>query len=92
MVQDAADKIVCDNLQTMTALTVHDSADLRTVECAYRPQAIVTGPSARKKVAKLLREVLLRLIAKRPYVHRENLSKTRKVRPKPHKQMAKKPC
>ena len=44
-----------------------------------------------KKVAKRLREVL-NLIAKQTYLHRENLSKLRKPKPKPHKHMAQKPC
>ncbi|WP_051068197.1 IS4 family transposase [Janthinobacterium sp. CG3] len=97
VVQDVAAKIMCDNLQTLAALTAHDSADLRAAErinhayahTALKPllPALLLG----KKVAKLLREVL-RLIAKRTHIHRENLSKTRKTRPKPHKHMIQKPC
>ena len=44
-----------------------------------------------KKVAKRFRKVLT-LIAKRAYLHRENLSKPRKSRPKDHKHMRQKHC
>ena len=36
--------------------------------------------------------LVLNLIAKQTYLHRENLSKLRKPKPKPHKHMAQKPC
>jgi len=44
-----------------------------------------------RRVAALLRKVL-RLIAKQTYSHRENLAKSRKPRPKPHKYMTQKNC
>ena len=44
-----------------------------------------------RKVARLLRNVL-KLIVKQTYLHRENLSKPRKPRPKPHKYMTQKNC
>ena len=44
-----------------------------------------------RKVARLLRDVL-NLIAKQTTLHRENLSKPRKPRPKPHKYMTQKNC
>jgi hypothetical protein len=58
---------------------------------AYRAQTLDAGSAAGKKVAKRLREVL-NLIGKQTYLHRENLSKPRKPKPKPHKYMAQKPC
>ena len=45
----------------------------------------------RRKVDRLLRNVL-KLIVKQTYLHRENLSKPRKPRPKPHKYMTQKNC
>lgn len=79
------------------SLTAHEQAALREVDrinhayahTALKPlmPALLLG----KKVAKHLREVL-NLIAKQTYLHRENLSKLRKPKPKPHKHMAQKPC
>ena len=95
--QDVAAKIVCDNLQTLTALTAHHSADMPEIErinhayahTALKPllPALLLG----KKVAKLLRAVL-KLIAKKTYLHRENQSKERKPGSKPHKSMTQKQC
>lgn len=97
VVQDVAAKIVCDNLQALTALTAHHRADLRAVDrinhaythTALKPllPALLFG----KKVGKLLRN-LLSLIAKQTYRHRENLSKQRKPGNKPHKPMTGKQC
>lgn len=98
VVQDVAAKIVTDNLQALTALTAHDQADLDIVDRinhAYAhtalkplmPSLLIFG----RKVKKLLHDVL-RLIGKQTYVHRENRSKPRKPRPKPHKYMTQKPC
>ena len=97
VVQDVAAKIMCDNLQTLASLTAREQAALREVDrinhayahTALKPlmPALLLG----KKVAKRLREVL-NLIAKQTYLHRENLSKPRKPKPKPHKHMAQKPC
>ena len=95
--QDVAAKVLCDNLQALTALTARDDARLPEstrinhayVFTALKPllPALLLG----KKVAKLLRNVL-RLIAKQTYLHRENLAKSRKPRPKPHKYMTQKNC
>ena len=97
VVQDVAAKVLCDNLQALTALTARDEAQLPAstrinhayVFTALKPllPALLLG----KKVAKQLRNVL-RLIAKQTYLHRENLAKSRKSRPKPHKYMTQKNC
>lgn len=97
VVQDVAAKIMCDNLQSLAALTAHDQADLRAVDrinhayahTALKPvmPALLLG----KKIAKHLREVL-KLLGKHTYLHRENQSKPRKARPKPHKFMTQKAC
>lgn len=97
VVQDVAAKVLCDNLQALTALSAHDNADLSEsvhinrayVHTALKPllPALLLG----KKAAKLLRMVL-RLVATHTYVHRENLSKPRKPGPKPHKYMTQKHC
>ncbi|MDP3708106.1 MAG: transposase, partial [Polaromonas sp.] len=97
VVQDVAAKVLCDNLQALTALSARDSADLSElvrinrayVHTALKPllPALLLG----KKVVKLLRNVL-RLVAQHTYVHRENLSKPRKPGPKPHKYMTQKHC
>ena len=97
VVQDVAAKVLCDNLQALTALSAHDNADLPEsvrinrayVHTALKPllPALLLG----KKVARLLR-VVLRLVAQHTYVHRENLSKPRKPGPKPHKYMTQKHC
>ena len=83
VVQDVAAKVLCDNLQALTALTARDDAQLAVsarinhayVFTALKPllPALLLG----KKVVKLLRNVL-QLIAKQTYLHRENLSKPRK--------------
>ena len=97
VVQDVAAKVLCDNLQALTALSAHDSADLPEsvrinrayVHTALKPllPALLLG----KKVAKLLR-VVLRLVAQHTYGHRKNLSKPRKPGPKPHRYMTQKHC
>lgn len=97
VVQDVAAKVLCDNLQALTALTAHDNARLPAstrinhayVFTALKPllPALLLG----KKVAKLLRNVL-QLIARQTYLHRVILSKSRKPRPKPHKFMTQKNC
>ena len=88
--QDVAAKVLCDNLQALTSLSAHDDADLPDsarinrayVHTALKPllPVLLLG----KKVAKLL-PMVLRLVAGQTYVHRENLSKPRKPRPKPHR-------
>ena len=97
VVQDVGAKIMCDNLQTLAALTAHDQADLRAVDrinhayahTALKPvmPALLLGI----KVARHLRD-MLKLLGKHTYLHRENQSKPRRARPKPHKFMAQKPC
>ena len=97
VLQDVAAKVLCDNLQALTALSAHKDAALPEsirinhayVHSALKPllPALLLG----RKVAKLLRTVLT-LVAKQTYVHRQNLSKPRKAGPKPHKYMTQKPC
>ena len=92
-----AAKVLCDNLQALTALAAHDNARLPAstrinhayVFTALKPllPALLLG----RKVAKQLCNVL-RLIAKQTCLHRENLAKSRKPRPKPHKHMTQKNC
>lgn len=95
--QDVAAKVLCDNLQALTALSARDKADLPEsvrinhayVHSTLKPllPALLLG----KKVAKHLRDVLRR-VAQNTFGHRENLSKPRKARPKPHKYMTQKHC
>jgi len=95
--QDVAAKVLCDNLQALATLEARGSGELQDrerinrayVHTALKPllPALLLG----KKVTKLLRNVLT-LIAKRTYLHRENLSKPRKSGPKPHKHMSQKHC
>ena len=95
--QDVAAKMLCDNLQALTSLSARDKADLPEsvrinrayVHTALKPllPALLLG----KNVAALLRNVL-RLVARHTYAHRENLSKPRKHRPKPHKYLTQKHC
>lgn len=97
VLQDVAAKIVTDNLQALASFVAHEGADLdadNRINHAYAHTvlkrlmpAILLG----KKVAKLWREALA-LIAGQTYIHRENLSKERKARPKPHKGMTQKQC
>ena len=97
VVQDVAAKVLCDNLQALTTLSAHESAQLPEsvrinrayVHTALKPllPALLLG----KKASKLLRN-LLWLVAQHTYVHRKNLSKPRKPGPKPHKYMTQKHC
>ena len=82
--QDVAAKIVCDNLQALTALTAHT---------ALKPllPLLLRGGAIGRKLGSLLRN-LLALIARRTYRHRENLSKPRAPRQKTHKSMTPKNC
>ena len=95
--QDVAAKVLCDNMQALTALSAHINADLpesQRINHAYAHTALkplLPALLLGKKVAKLLRDVL-QLIAKQTYHHRKNLSKLRKPRPKPHKHMTQKHC
>jgi hypothetical protein len=95
--QDVAAKVLCDNLQTLTALQAHDNEDLAEhdrINHAYAHSALkplLPALLLGKKVIGLLRNVL-KLIAKQTYRHRENQSKPRKPRPKPHKHMTQKAC
>jgi len=99
--QDVAAKIVSDNLQALVAFTAHADADLpasRRINHAYAHTALkplmpilLLGGVIGRKVGKLLRG-LLNLIAGRTYRHRENISKSRKPGPKPHKAMSQKNC
>ena len=95
--EQVAAKVLCDNLQALTALTARDEAQLSVsarINHAYVFTALKSLPPAfllGKKVVKLLRYVL-QLIAKQTYLHRENLSKPCKPGPKPHKYMTQKNC
>jgi hypothetical protein len=98
--QDVAAKILCDNLQALTALTAHNSVDLPIevrINHAYAHTALKRLLPAlllskhRKKVAKLFK-ALIKLIAGENYLHREKQSKPRNPRPKPHKCMTQKHC
>ena len=97
VVQDVAAKVLCDNLQALTALSARDDADLPEstrinrayVHTALKP--LLPALLLAKKVAKLLR-IVLRLAAKHTYVHRKNLSKPRKPGPKPHNYNTQKHC
>ena len=95
--QDVAAKILCDNLQALTAAASHDRAKLGQcdrinhayVHTALKPllPALLLG----RRVVKLLLEVL-RLIALQIYRHRPEISKPRTPGPKPHKFMTQKNC
>ena len=95
--QDVAAKILCDNLQALTAAAAHAAANLADcarinhayVHTALKPllPALLLGQS----VAKLLQGVLS-LIARETRNHKEGQSKPRKPRPKPHKCMTQKAC
>ena len=95
--QDVAAKVFCDNLQALVTLEARGSdvlADRERINRAYAHTALkplLPALLLGKKVAKLLRNVL-KLIAKQTYLHRENLSKPRKSRPKPRKHMSQKHC
>lgn len=97
VVHDVAAKIMCDNLQALVALATHHQADLRALDRinhSYAHTVIKRAMPALlfgKKVAKHLRETF-KLLGKHTYLHRENQSKPRKHRPKPHKFMTQKPC
>lgn len=101
VVQDVAAKIVCDNLQSLVALSAHADADLpadKRINHAYAHTALkplmpilLLGGKIGRKVGKMLRG-LLGLIARRNYRHREGLSKPRKQDQKPHKNMTQKNC
>ena len=95
--QDVAAKVLCDNLQALATLQArgddelpdHERINRAYLHTALKPllPALLLG----KKVAKLLRN-MLKLIAKQTYLYRENLSKPRKPKPKPHKHMTQKNC
>ena len=95
--QDVAAKILCDNLQALTAAAAHAEANLADsarinhayVHTALKPllPALLLG----KSVAKLLQGVLS-LIARETHIYKEGRSKPRKPRPKPHKFMTQKCC
>lgn len=95
--QDVSAKVLCDNLQALTALTARDQADLPDhqrlnhayVHTAIKPllPALLLG----MKVTNLLQN-LLRLVAQHTYRHRPSRSKPRKPNIKPHKSMTQKNC
>jgi hypothetical protein len=95
--QDVAAKILCDNLQALTVAAARAKENLGDnarinhayVHTALKPllPALLLG----KSVAKLLQGVLS-LIARETYTYKENQSKPRKPRPKPHKFKTQKSC
>ena len=95
--QDVAAKILCDNLQTLTARAALDQANAEPnerinhafVHTALKPllPALVLG----RQVTKLLNGVL-HLIVKRTHRHKEGQSKPRKPGVKSHKPMTQKCC
>jgi hypothetical protein len=95
--QDVAAKVLCDNLQALTATTAHTGAGLPEsirINHAFAHTALkplLPALLLAKKVGKLLKTVLL-LIAKNTYRHQEGKSKPRKPGPKPHKYMTQKNC
>ncbi len=101
VVQDVAAKIVCDNLQALTACTAHADAalpDSERINHAYAHTALkpllpilLLGGKVSRNVGKMLR-TLLDLISGRTYRHRENVSKPRKQGRKPHKSITQKNC
>jgi Transposase DDE domain len=97
VVHDVAAKILADNLQTLTALTAHDKADLLAIERINHAYAhtvlkpLLPALLLGKKVANLLRTAL-KLIAKQTCTHRPGRSKPRNAKLKPHKNMTQKHC
>lgn len=97
VMHDFAAKIVCDNLQALTAQAAHDAAQLaptRRVNRAYAHSVLkpllpllLLGAD----IATLLLDAMA-LIARKTYHHRPGISKPRIKRPKPHKSMTQKPC
>jgi hypothetical protein len=99
--QDVAAKIVCDNLQALVALTAHAHAGLpenKRINHAYAHtvlKPLMPILLLAKAAGRTLRNMLYRalsLIAAKTYRHRENQSKPRKKRQKPHKAMSQKNC
>ena len=97
VVQDVSAKVVCDNLQALTALTAHGNSDLpesARINRAYLHTALkplLPVLLLCKKVGRLLKN-LVELVARKTYRHREGLSKPRKSVHKPHKPMTQKQC
>ena len=95
--QDVAAKILCDNLQALTAAAAHAGANLSAsarinhafVHTALKPllPALLLG----KSVAKLLQGIL-HLVVRKTHTHKEGQSKPRKPGPKTHKFMTQKCC
>ena len=92
-----AAKILCDNLQALTAAAAHAGANLSAsarinhafVHTALKPllPALLLG----KSVAKLL-QGMLRLLVRKTHTHQEGQSNPRKPGAKPHKCMTQKCC
>lgn len=95
--QDVAAKILCDNLQALTAAAAHAEANLSAsarinhafVHTALKP--LLPGLLLGRPVAKLLQGVL-NLLVRKTHTHKEGQSKPRQPRSKPHKSMAQKYC
>lgn len=97
VMQDFSAKVLCDNLQALTTLTAHDSADLpvsRRINRAYVHSVLkplLPALLLAMNVGNLLQDALA-LVARHTYLHRQGLSKPRKARPKPHKHLTQKAC
>ena len=99
--QDVAAKIVCDKPQALVAITAHADADLPDNErmnhahahTALKPllPILLLGSKSARTIGKMLGR-LVNLISRQTYKHRENVSKPRKLGPKPHKVMTNKNC
>ncbi|MCO2922433.1 IS4 family transposase [Pseudomonas aeruginosa] len=97
VVQDVSAKVLCDNLQALTAAAAHKDSGLPDstrinrayVHTALKPllPVLLIGTRA----GKLLRG-LLELVAQRTYRHREGRSNPRSSGQKPHKPMTQKQC
>ena len=97
VMQDFAARVLCDNLQTLTATAAHEQAQLpehERINHAYAHTALKPLLPAlllgRATAAQL--QALLALIASVTYRHRPGASKPRAQQPKPHKSMTQKPC
>ena len=97
VMQDVAAKILTDNLEALAVQAAHDLAKLpidQRINRAYTHtlmKPLLPALLAGKRLGTLLKKALA-LIAREVSLHRENLSKPRKSRPKPHKFMTQKQC
>lgn len=95
--QDVAAKVLCDNLQVLSAMAAHEGADLDEslrINHAYAHSVLKPLLPALLLAKKVGRRLLnaLKLIASETYRHRPGTSKPREPGPKPHKYMTQKNC